>query len=198
VPDAGVVDVLPSGGKAGLTGSDAQQIDQTQSGMPGPPQSGGEFGNVLCAADFNGDTDVDLAIGESYGAVNGHPQAGFVVVTYGTNEGLSTDFAQQFSQDSPGVGGGAEANDAFGTALAAVQVTNVNVFDLVVSSPYEQVSNGPGAAGMIQLLPGEPGSGLTGDGSEEWYEDSPGVAGTGCYACWFGMSLGARSSSEQL
>jgi hypothetical protein len=172
-------------------------VDQNDSGIPTPPQTGDWFGSVLCAADFNGDTETDLAISAGYGTVDGLYDAGYVTVVSGSDEGLSTEFAQEFSQGSAGISGTPEANDDFGGALAAVQVTDVNRFDLAVSSPYEKIGTGPDGAGMIQLLPSAP-DGLTGANSEQWYEGTPGVKGTGCANCWFGLALGGPTSSEQI
>src|SRR5262245_36665004 len=77
-------------------------------------------------ADFNGDGYSDLAIGVPGEEVGGKKQAGAVNVIYGSATGLSAGGGdtgvppnQLWTQDSPGVLGVAEKEDAFGSAIAA-------------------------------------------------------------------------------
>src|SRR5215204_7561748 len=67
-------------------------------------------------ADFNGDGAADLAIG----APGENSSSGVVHVLYGSaTVGLTATGSQLWSQDSPGIAGGAEAFDVFGETLAA-------------------------------------------------------------------------------
>ena len=67
-------------------------------------------------ADFNGDGAADLAIG----APGENSSSGVVHVLYGSaTVGLTATGSQVWSQDSPGIAGGAEAFDVFGETLAA-------------------------------------------------------------------------------
>src|SRR5215203_3335807 len=67
-------------------------------------------------ADFNGDGAADLAIG----APGENSSSGVVHVLYGSaTVGLTATGSQLWSQDSPGIAGGAENGDVFGETLAA-------------------------------------------------------------------------------
>jgi hypothetical protein len=77
------------------------------------------FGAALAAADFDRDGFADLAAGAPFEAVGNTLDAGAVSALYGSAGGLSRAGGQLFTQNSPGVGGGAEDLDNFGLALAA-------------------------------------------------------------------------------
>jgi FG-GAP repeat len=65
-------------------------------------------------ADFNDDGVTDLAVGAPAEDVSGAFNAGAVSALYGAAGGLSTAGGQLFTQNSPGVPGGAEDFDSFG------------------------------------------------------------------------------------
>jgi FG-GAP repeat len=68
--------------------------------------------------DFNGDDFQDLAVGvplENFAATDD----GGVNVIYGSSTGLTEAGDQFWSQNSPGIQGGAESDDTFGGTLAA-------------------------------------------------------------------------------
>lgn len=80
------------------------------------------FGYSLAAGDFNNDGCADLAIGVPMETI-GSPDvaaAGVVHIIFGSPNRLTSTGNQLWSQDSAGIGGGAEALDRFGTALAAL------------------------------------------------------------------------------
>jgi hypothetical protein len=108
------------------------------------------------AADFNHDGFADLAVGVP--GENG--AAGAVNVLYGSTGGLSGAGGQVFFQ----VGGAAEANDRFGSALAAGDFNNDNFADLAVGAPGEAVGSAQ-AAGAVSVLYGSP-DGLTASGGQ--------------------------------
>ncbi len=195
VSEAGVVDVLYSAGSTGLTGTGAQQLDQSESGVPGSPEPQGFFGDVLAAADFDGNGSDDLAVGQPAATVDGKSEAGAVTVFYSNAGGLTTAGAQQISEATAGVPGTLNVQDEFGESLAPVQVTSTGRYDLAVGVPYETVGSGPASGGMIELIPGSV-TGLTGTGAEEWSGDTPGVkGGGGCANCYFGWRLAGRGDT---
>ena len=85
------------------------------------------FGYSLTAGDFNGDGRDDLAVGaphEDTGASE-IAGAGAVNILYGSAAGLTATGNQKWYQDSPGIGGTAEAGDLFGYTLAALPHTTI-------------------------------------------------------------------------
>jgi hypothetical protein len=141
-------------------------------------------------ADFNGDGAADLAIGApGEGLGPGQAGAGVVHVLYGSTGGLTAAGSQLWSQDSPGVGGVAEAGDGFGGALAAGDFNGDSRADLAVGVPDENATAGSVfGAGVVHVLYGS-ASGLTVAGSQLWSQDSPGVAGVAEAGDGFGVAL---------
>src|SRR5829696_4809956 len=112
---AGVVHVLYGSG-TGLTATGSQLWSQDSPGIAGAAEPDDIFGEALAAGDFNGDGAADLAIGAS----GENSFAGVVHALYGSaTVGLTATGSQVWSQDSPGIAGGAEAFDVFGETLAA-------------------------------------------------------------------------------
>ncbi len=132
-----------------------------------PPSPGERFGAALAAGDFNGDGCSDLAIGLPNATVNGVPQAGAVIVMYGTPLGLDA---------APNLGKGRNAefwtaaNTAvrtpqayahFGAALAWGNFDGLADADLAIGIPNQDVVNTLGvtvrSAGAVLMLYGDNG-----------------------------------------
>ena len=111
--DAGAVSAVP-GSTAGLTAVGAQLFTQ----VAGTVEAGDFFGFALAAGDFNANTFADLAGGAPAEDVGSVVDAGSVSVVPGSAAGLTSVGGQIFTQDTPGVPGGAEAFDNFGFTLA--------------------------------------------------------------------------------
>ncbi|MET9498411.1 FG-GAP-like repeat-containing protein [Streptomyces sp. NPDC006552] len=111
-------------------------------------------------ADFNHDGIGDVAFSAGYATVTGHTDAGQIVVLYGTKAGLDKAHRTTFSQDSPGVPGGAETGDAFGWSSSYGDFNHDGFDDLAVGAAYEEV-DGDKTGGLVQVLWGSP-SGLSG------------------------------------
>lgn len=140
-------------------------------------------------ADFDGDGFADLAIGNPAENVNGAPHAGAVTVLYGSPSGLSPAGSQVWSQDSNGVPGIAQANDAFGTSLAAGDYDRDGFTDLAIGVPGE--TNGPTPqGGLVTVLLGSP-LGLTSAGSLEFNQHTAGMPGVDEPFNRFGETLAA-------
>ncbi|HEV2929090.1 MAG TPA: FG-GAP repeat protein, partial [Propionibacteriaceae bacterium] len=178
---AGVVHVLYGGTSAGLTATGSQLWSQETPGVAGTPEGLDRFGAALASGDYNGDGRADLAIG----APGENASSGVVHVLYGSAAGLTATGSQLWSQDSPGIGGTAEANDQFGDALAAGDFAGDGRTDLAVGAFGEN-----DFAGVVNVLYGS-AAGLTATGSQLWSQDSPGVAGTAEGGDQFGFALAA-------
>jgi hypothetical protein len=117
--DAGAVNVM-YGSNTGLVGRN-QTLTQDSPGVVGNAESGDLFGASLARGiffnNFNGDGFADLAVGAPGEDVVFAVGTGAVNVQYGSATGLPGPGGQLFTQDSPGVGGTAESNDSFGSAL---------------------------------------------------------------------------------
>ena len=126
------------------------------------------FGSALAAGDFDNDGFIDLAIGvpgEDIGAI---ADAGAVNVLYGSASGLSASGGQFFSQNTPGVLGGAETEDGFGSALGVGDFNNDSFADLAIGAPSEGVG-GASQAGAVNVLYGSAAR-LTATGNQQFFQ----------------------------
>ncbi|MEM6795761.1 MAG: hypothetical protein AAF725_17430 [Acidobacteriota bacterium] len=141
--------------------------------VPGVSEEFDRFGSTLTAGDFSGDGFDELAVGVpdedrespaigSIGAVN---VLDFVTGTH-----------QIWTQDDlpPEAEG---LNERFGSALAAGDFNGDGAEDLAASAPLEDL--GPlNMAGLVHVLFGERGTGLTADGAQIWLQTiNPSEAG---------------------
>ncbi|MEV0035271.1 hypothetical protein [Streptomyces sp. NPDC050804] len=133
------------------------------------------------ASDFNGDGYRDVAIGAFAAQVGSVPNAGAVVVLYGSRSGVSAAKKTVITQNSVGVPGTARDGDRFGSSLAAGDLNADGCADLVVGAPFESVGDRDGVGSATVIWGGK--SGLTGgsvlpspSGLTEWGGYSSGVA----------------------
>ncbi|MGF0171279.1 hypothetical protein ACQF36_12405 [Streptomyces sp. Marseille-Q5077] len=110
--------------------------------------------------DFNGDGLADLAIGAPGATVSGKAKAGAVSVVYGSSTGLKTSTRNLITQNTAGVPGAAEADDAFGSAVASADLNTDGYADLLIGTPGEDV-NGDTNDGTVVVIWGAE-SGLSG------------------------------------
>ena len=184
--NAGAVGVL-YGTPTGLTATGSAWIDQDTAGVPGTAEPGDTFGWHLAAGDFDGDGRADLAAAASRETLGSAYDAGGVVILRGSAGGLSGTGAQWFDQNSPGVPGTAEANDTFGEALTAGDVTGDGRADLIVGVPGEGVGSTQ-AAGLVTVLPGS-ATGLTATGAVSWDQSNAQIPGEAESNDRFGAAL---------
>ena len=167
-------------------------------------QDGELFGYAVATGDFDGDGFDDLAIGvprDDLASVVESSQAadarqarsgarfGMVEVWYGTATGIRSDGRQTFHQNTPGIEGAPEDGDLFGAALAAGDFDGDGRDDLAVGAPGESYA-GRFAAGVVHLLWGSAGSGVTATGSRLLTQGPP-LGGNIEPGDGFGQSLAA-------
>ena len=127
----------------------------TQGWLGAVSETGDELGASLTTGDFDDDGHVDLAIGapgELHGVLS---DTGAVFIARGGASGLSP--AQTIVQAT--VGDVQEADDRFGFALAAGDLTGDGVDDLAVGAPGERPGNSA-RAGRVFVLRGVAGGNL--------------------------------------
>jgi hypothetical protein len=178
---AGVVHVLYGSPSTGLSATASQLLSQDSPGVADTPEEVDRFGTALASGDYNGDGRADLAVG----APGENTFSGVVHLLYGSAAGLTATGSQLWSQDSPGVAGGAEVDDQFGNALAAGDFAGDGRTDLAVGAFGEN-----SGAGVVHALYGS-AAGLTATGSQLWSQDSPRVADGAEEGDQFGFALAA-------
>jgi hypothetical protein len=149
-------------------------------------------------SDFNGDGFADLAVGVPFEDIGPLRDAGGVNVLYGSSGGLqATAPADQFwSQDSPGVEGGAEAQDNFGWALAAGDFNGDGFSDLAVGAAGEGVGAAE-VAGAVNVLYGSAGGLQTTSPNDQlWHQNRPSVGGRAEAFDSFGWSVAAGDFND--
>ncbi|MFB8245328.1 FG-GAP-like repeat-containing protein [Streptomyces sp. NPDC055952] len=112
------------------------------------------------ADDFNGDGYRDLATAAPYTPVGGRTDAGAVVVTYGSANGISAARRTVLTQDTAGIPGTAEQGDRFGKALASGDLNADGYADLVIGSVGEDVGSDADGGSVTVVWGGR--SGLSG------------------------------------
>lgn len=127
------------------------------------PDVRGFFGRVLTVGDFNCDGFADAAIGSPQVTINGFDRAGQVIVLYGSVNGLRENAGIGLSQRSANVPGAAEANDEFGSTLAAGKLSSDACDDLAVGVPLEDLGTAVDAGSVIAFFGAS--TGITGSGS---------------------------------
>ncbi|KAF3466541.1 FG-GAP-like repeat-containing protein [Streptomyces sp. Tu 3180] len=135
----------------GPTGPDPAQtptvIHQDTAGVPGGGEAGDLFGSALSAGDVNGDGYADVAVGAFGEDLGTKKDTGTVTVLFGSASGLTGKGAKQYSQDTAGVPGSNETDDAFGQAVRLADLDKNGKAELVVGSGYE---NGYGAVTVLR------------------------------------------------
>ncbi|MFZ6028720.1 MAG: FG-GAP repeat protein [Chloroflexota bacterium] len=175
------------GADDGLSTEGSQFFDHAAVGA-GAVHGGDELGRALAAGDFDGDGDIDVAIGAPGEHVGGAEGAGAVYVLYRTAEGYP-HHAQFWHQGIAGMGSAAEAGDRFGYALAAGDFDADGYHDLAVSAPYDSVGDpSVSRAGAVQVIYGST-AGLAVTGNQGWYQDSVGIEETAEQDDCFGETL---------
>ena len=186
------------GAATGLHGLADAFYTQGTAGIPGDSEEFDLFGKTLACGDFDADGFADLAIGvpgedlgfaEHTGRIDVAPgedlgfaeQFGMIDVIPGSASGLDPLQAYSFDQDTPGIAGDPESEDAFGCALAAGDFDGDAFVDLAIGVCGEDSSRG-----AVQVIFGGP-TGLSASGSRFFSET--GIGGLSEDGDQFGFAL---------
>ena len=183
---AGAVHVI-YGTAGGLASTGSQQWTQDSAGIADSAEAGDGFGSALAVGDLNGDGRADLAIGVPGEGNSAVEDSGAVHVLYGTAAGLASTGSQLWTQNSSGIADTAEAGDGFGSSLAVGDVGAGATGDLAIGAPGEGIG-AAGGAGAVHVIYGTAG-GLTSTGSQQWTQNSAGIADTTEAGDHFGSAL---------
>ncbi|MEU6349770.1 FG-GAP-like repeat-containing protein [Streptomyces sp. NPDC047072] len=138
--------------------------------VPGTGETGDAWGNDLSVSDVDGDGFADVAVGAPGEDVAGHGAAGAVSLLRGARAGLTGTGAQYFDQNTPGIPGVAEDDDAWGAQVRLIDTDGDGRSELLAGAPDENAGDG-----AIWVLPAS-GSGLLAEGS--WAYGAGAVGGT--------------------
>jgi hypothetical protein len=131
-------------------------------------------------ANFDGNGYADLAIGAPREDVDGALYAGAVSAFYWNTSSMSPASGVYWEQDDL-EGSDSEGGDLLGEALAVGDFNGDGVYDLAVGVPFEDWSYTGGLyedAGIVHVIYGASGTGLTLSGDQFWHQDSVDVNGT--------------------
>jgi hypothetical protein len=117
-----------------------------------------------CAAgtesDFDGDGEIDLAIGDPNATVSGKALAGRVHIAYGDDATQTID-ANSIPNNDNGAG------ERFGFVMDTVDWNGDGCSDLFIGNPYETWSSGMVETGLVVFIPGSP-AGLDPTLAQNW------------------------------
>jgi hypothetical protein len=164
---------------------ETRHFHQNVEGVAGDAKAGDRFGASLACGDFDRDGDEDLAVGIP-GERPKEAQAGAVQVFFRDPSGLTTSGNRLWHQGSEGIAGKAEEGDVFGAALVVGDFDGSGVADLAIGIPGENAGSG-----LVTVLYGRAGSGLSGQGSDTFSQHGPDLQGAEEAGDHFGGTLAA-------
>jgi hypothetical protein len=144
------------GGPQGITTDQQPRIfHQDTAGVPGTAENADLFGATLSVGDTNGDKYADVLVGAPQEAVGSATGAGSATLLRGSAAGLTATGSALYTQNTTGVPGTAERNDAFGTATHLTDLNRDGRAESVVGAPGENTD------GLIWLSRQSPANSLT-------------------------------------
>ncbi|KUN92263.1 FG-GAP repeat protein [Streptomyces caeruleatus] len=141
IPLGGRVAFVP-GSANGPVGTKAMYVNQDSAQVPGAAERSDGFGSDVAVADVDGDGYADVSTGVPGEDFDGLSNAGGAIVLRGAASGLSGTGATGVNQDTAGVPGAAETDDAFGRTTHLVDGDGDGRAELVVGAPGENANAG--------------------------------------------------------
>jgi hypothetical protein len=180
--------VVLFGSATGLRTTGQQRVDTSD--LPAPGIDAFLIDDIV-TGDFDGDGFDDLVIANPRANLGANELAGAVYVVPGSATGLDLAAARTWTQSSPGLAGSPSRLDEFGSAVAAADFGGGPEIDLAIGVRGERADqNFIYGSGVVHVLYGSP-TGLTGEGSQVWSQDTRGVPGKSENADFFGEDLAA-------
>ena len=189
--NSGILQII-YGSQDGLTDAGNQLWRQGADGLADTEGADDRFGYPLAVGDFDGDEYDDLAVGAPSDDT-ANTDAGTVHILYGSANGLTADDDQVWYQGVAGLEDSAEAEDRFGSALAAADFDGDGFDDLAIGVKGQDVWNDAyGAlqdqAGAVHVLYGSYG-GLSAIGDQVWSQETGNIHSVAEESDWFGWAL---------
>jgi len=167
--DAGLILVI-EGSAGGLDFATADNWELDDGGLTGTSMAGDALGSALSTGDFDGDGFADVVVGIP-GRSSG---AGEVLIMHGSAAGLAAAGHQIWDQDDS-TWMGAEAGDAFGSAVTTGDWNGDGYDDVAAGAPNEDLTGGVGA-GAVLVFNGS-AAGITSLWDQRWHQDLDNVEG---------------------
>jgi hypothetical protein len=162
------------GSATGLNAAGDQMWDQNSTGIEDQAEGGDMLQSPLAVGDFNADSRDDLALGYDGENIGATSHTGAANVIYGSGTGLNAAGDQFWHQNLPGIEDNSEGGDNLGWALAAGDLDGDADDDLAIAARREDLGSIVNA-GVVNVLPGSPGAGLTDAGDILISQDSSGI-----------------------
>ncbi|WP_447034778.1 FG-GAP and VCBS repeat-containing protein [Streptomyces sp. DSM 118878] len=135
-------------------------------------------GNSVAVADFDKDGYGDIAVGDAESVLDTERAAGVVRVNYGSSNGADEDRSMRmFTEDSPGIPGGVQRGDRFGSAVAAADLNRDGYAELIVGASGERKATCEHcyiSGGGLYVLKGS-SRGVTGTGAVFYAHNASGL-----------------------
>ncbi|MFI6529932.1 FG-GAP and VCBS repeat-containing protein [Streptomyces uncialis] len=147
-------------------------------------------GLITDVGDTDNDGIQDIVLGIHWdNGIAGAALGGKVIIAKGTRSGPAHGARQSFTQNTSGVPGGSEKQDAFGGELDLGDVNGDKRLDLVIGAAGEDLAGGKDQGTVTVLYGAANGSGISTAGARVLNQDTTGVPNHSESKDWFGSEV---------